>query len=111
MHDFHAEVCPVEYISPGIDDPAISRQNRLVEVQTIEVERHSRYRQGAEPDTNHRPCSEEEVKGPAVVVACVLEDQSPEVPMSRNDVVGLFLLSEFVSVVVGYIFCRLTYQG
>ena len=84
VHHFHAEVGAVQHISPGVQDTALSIQNRLVEVETVQVERHGADTHGCEPDADHRPGSQEEVKAAAVVEGGVLEDQATEVTVGSH---------------------------
>ena len=111
VHHFHAEVGAVQHISPGVQDAALSIQNRLVEVETVQVESHGADAHGGEPDADHRPGSQEEVKAAAVVEGGVLEDQATEVTVGSHDVVGLFLLAELVAVVLGLALGGFTHQG
>ena len=111
VHHFKTEVRTVEDVSPGVDDTTLAVQYRLVEVETIQVERHRGHTQSGEPDANHRPCTQEEVQSTGVVERSVLEDETTEVAVGCNDVVGLFFLTEFVAVVLGLVLGGLTYQG
>jgi hypothetical protein len=49
-------------------------ENRLVEVETVEVERHGANTHCRKPDTDYRPSTQEEVQGAAIVERSVLED-------------------------------------
>jgi hypothetical protein len=62
MHDFHPEVSAVQNVSPGVDDTTLAIEDRLVEVETVEVECHGADAQGGHPNPNHWPGSQEEVK-------------------------------------------------
>ena len=97
VHHFHTQTSTVEHICPGVDHFALGLNNRLVEVETVEVECHGGHTQSGKPDTHDRPCSKEEVQGAGVVEGSVLEDQATEVTMSSNDVVGLFFLTKLVA--------------
>ena len=110
VHHFHTQVGPVDHISPGANHPTLRVEDRLVEVETVQVERHRADAQGREPDANHRPCTQEEVQGTAVVERRVLEDQTTEVAVRCHDVVGLFLLAKLVAVVLRLRLGRLTHQ-
>ena len=90
VHHFKSQVSAVEYISPGADHTTLRVDDRLVEVEAIQVERHGADPQSGEPDAYHWPSSEEEVQAAAVVEASVLEDETTEVTVSSNDVVGFF---------------------
>ena len=61
VHHFHAKTSTVEDICPSVDHFALTINDGLVEVETVEVERHRRYAQGSKPDTDNRPSSKEEV--------------------------------------------------
>ena len=93
VHDFHTQTSAVEYISPGVQDFALTIHDGLVEVETVQVERHRGNTQSGEPDTNNRPCCQEEVQRTGVVKGSVLEDQATEVTVSSNDVVCLLYTS------------------
>merc|ERR1711991_751251 len=108
---FHAEVGTVQHISPGVQDAALTIQDGLVEVETVQVESHGADAHGSEPDADNGPGSQEEVKAAAVVEGCVLEDQATEVAVGSHDVVGLFLLAELVAVVLGLSLGGFTHQG
>jgi hypothetical protein len=110
VHDFHTKTSTVENISPGVQDMTLIIHDGLVEVETVQVERHRGDTQSGEPDTDNRPCCEEEVQRTGVVEGSVLEDQTTEVPVGSNDVVGLFFLTELVSIVLGLVFGGLTNQ-
>jgi len=62
MHNFHSKTCTVQYICPGVQYTTLTIEDGLVEVETIEVECHGAYAQCSEPDSNDRPCCQEEVK-------------------------------------------------
>merc|ERR1711991_889767 len=108
---FHAEVGAVQHISPGVQDTALTIKDGLVEVETVQVERHGADAHGGEPDADNGPSSQEEVKATAVVEGGVLEDQTTEVTVGSHDVVGLFLLAELVAVVLGLALGGFTHQG
>ena len=111
VHHFHPQVGTVDDVSPSVDHVALSIHNGVVEVEPVEVEGHGADPQCGEPDTDHRPSGEEEVQRAAVVEAGILEDQATEVTVGRHDVVGLFLLTEFVTVVLRLGFGGLTDQA
>ena len=90
MHHFHTQVGTVDDVCPGANDTTLAINHRLVEVESIQVERHGADAQCSKPDANHRPCTQEEVQAAAVVEGRILEDQPTEVAMSCHDVVGLF---------------------
>jgi hypothetical protein len=101
VHYFHAKASSVEDVSPGRDDAALAIDNRLVEVETVEVEGHRGHAEGGEPDADNGPGCKEEVQAAAVVEGGVLEDQATEVTVGSHDVVGLFFLAKLVAVVLG----------
>jgi len=108
VHNFETEVSTVQDVSPGVDNMSLSIKERLVEVETIEVECHGANTKSSEPDTDNRPCCEEEVQRTGVVEGGVLEDEATEVTVSGYNVVGLFFLSELVTVVLGFVLSRFT---
>lgn len=110
VHYFKTEVRTVQNVRPGVDYTTLRVKDGLVEVETVQVECHGRYTKSSEPDTDYRPCTQEEVQGTAVVERCILEDQTTEVAVGCNDVVSFFLLTELVTVVLRFGFSGLTYQ-
>ena len=100
VHHLHPQTSSVENVGPGVNNTGLSINNRLVEVETIEVEGHGRNAEGGEPDTYNWPSCQEEVKTSRVVERSVLEDQTTEVTMGCDDVIGLFLLSELITIVL-----------
>ena len=62
VHYFHTQSSAVKYVCPGVQDSALSIKDRLVEVETVQVERHCGNTKSGEPDTNNRPGCEEEVQ-------------------------------------------------
>ena len=84
VHHFHAEAGTVEDVSPGVQHTALGIQDGLVEVEAVQVEGHGAHAEGGEPDANHRPGSQEEVKAAAVVEGSVLEDQATEVTVGSH---------------------------
>ena len=111
VHDFHAQVCSVKNVCPGVQDTTLTIKDGLVEVETVQVEGHGAHAKGGEPDADNGPGSQEEVQAAAVVERCVLEDQATEVTVGSHDVVGLFLLAELVAVVQGIVLGGFTHQG
>ena len=111
VHHFHTQTSAVQHISPGVDHTALGIQDRLVEVETVQVEGHRAHAKGGEPDANHGPGSQEEVEAAAVVEGGVLEDQATEVTVGSHDVVGLFFLAELVTVVLALGLGGFTHQG
>ena len=101
VHHFHSETSSVQDVCPGVHHTTFTLNNGLIEVKPVEVESHGADAEGGKPDSHDRPGGEEEVEGTRVVETGVLEDESSEVAMSSNDVVGLFLLTKFVSIVLG----------
>merc|ERR1712100_85587 len=111
VHHFHAKAGTVQHISPGVQDSALTIEDGLVEVETVQVESNGANAQGSEPDADNGPGAQEEVKAAAVVEGCVLEDQATEVTVGSHDVVGLFLLAKLVAVVLGLGLGGFTHQG
>ena len=107
VHNFHTQTSTVQNICPGVQDFALTIHDGLVEVETVEVECHGANTKCSEPDANDRPCCEEEVQRAGVVEGSVLEDQATEVTVGSDDVVGLFFLTELITIVLGLSFCRL----
>ncbi len=101
VHYLHPETSSIQNVCPGVQDFTLTILDRLVEVETVQVEGHRGNTKCGEPDTNDRPGCQEEVKTSGVVERCVLEDQTTEVTMGCDDVVCLFLLTELVTVVLG----------
>ena len=108
MHNFHTQTCTVQHVCPSVEDTSLVVLDGLVEVETVEVERHRGNTKCGEPDTDNRPCCEEEVQRTGVVEGSVLEDQATEVTVSGDDVVGLFFLTELVTIVLGLGFSSFT---
>jgi len=110
VHHLHTQTCTVQNISPGVQDFALTIHDGLVEVETVKVECHGANTKCSEPDTDNRPCCEEEVQRTGVIERSVLEDQATEVTVSSNDVVGLFFLTELVTIVLGLVLSGFTNQ-
>ena len=100
MHNFHTQTSAVKHVCPGVEHTTLTIKDGLVEVETVEVECHGAYAQCSKPDSDNRPCGEEEVKTSAVVEGSILEDQTTEVTMGCDDVISFFFLSEFVTIVL-----------
>ncbi len=111
VHHFHAEAGTVEDVGPGVDHPALVVEDRLVEVEAIQVEGHRANAEGSEPDAHHGPARQEEVEAAAVVEAGVLEDQATKVTVGSHDVVGLFFLAKLIAVVLRLALGGFTHQG
>ena len=110
VHHFHAQASTVQDVSPGWDDSVLTVNQRLVEVETVQVEGHCGNAESGKPNTHDGPSCEKEVERTRVVEAGVLEDETTKVPVCRNNVVGFFFLTELVSVVLGFIFSSFTDQ-
>ncbi len=110
MHYLHAQTSTVENVCPSVQNFTLRIHDGLVKVETVEVECHGANTKSSEPDTDNRPCCEEEVQRAGVVEGSVLENQTTEVTVSGNDVVGLFFLTKLVTIVLGLIFGGLTNQ-
>jgi len=93
VHHFHPDTSAVEHICPGADNATLRIKDRLVEVKTIEVEGHGAHAHCGEPDSDDRPCTQEEVQGTAVVERSILEDQAIEDGRPLNDA-GFFFLQK-----------------
>jgi hypothetical protein len=55
VHYFHTEVSAFDDVSPGVNNPDLSINDRRVEVETVQVECHCADAQGSEPDSDYRP--------------------------------------------------------
>ena len=110
VHHFHTQTSTVENVCPSVQDATLTINDGLVEVESVQVECHSRDTKSSEPDTNHRPRSQEKVERATVVKGSILENQTTEVSMSSNDVIGLFFLTKLVTVVLGLSFSGFTNQ-
>jgi hypothetical protein len=62
VHDFHTQTSTVKNVCPSVEDTTLTIKDGLVEVETVEVKCHGRDTKSSEPDTNNRPCCEEEVQ-------------------------------------------------
>ena len=103
MHNLHTQTSAVEDIRPGVHHMTLTLNNGLIEVESVEVERHSGDAEGGKPDAHNRPCCQEEVKAAAIVERSILEDQTSEVTVCCNNVVGFFFLPKLVSIVLAHI--------
>ena len=99
VHHLHTKIGAVDDVCPGIDDTALGVHDRLVEIESIEVECHSRNAHSCEPDSNHRPGSKEEMKSTGVVERGILEDKTTKVTVCGDDIVRFLLLAEFITSV------------
>ena len=111
VHDFHTQIGAVENVGPGVDDTSLRINDGLVEIEAIKVEGHGGDSHSRQPDSDHRPGSQEEVEGTGVVEGSVLEDETSEVSVRRDNVVSFLFLSELVSSVGRLGFGGLTDQG
>ena len=111
VHNLHSQASSVDHICPGGDNSPLAIQDRLVEVETVQVEGHRAHAKAGEPDAHYGPGCKEEVQAAAVVEGCVLEDQATEVTVGSHDVVGLFFLTKLITVVVALIFGGFTHQA
>ena len=110
MHDLHSKTCSVENICPGVKDVSLVILDRLVEVESVEVKRHGADAEGGKPDSHDWPRCEEEMQRARIVERSILEDQTTEVSMCCNNVVGLFFLTELVTIVLRLCFSGFTYK-
>ena len=62
MHNFETQPSTIKNISPCINYMTLIINNRLVEVETIQIEGHRGYTKSGEPDAYNRPGSKEEMK-------------------------------------------------
>ena len=108
VHDFHTETSAVQNVCPSVKDMTLVILDRLVEVETVQVERHRGDTKCGEPDANNRHAAKKCKNG--VVEGSVLEDQATEVTVSSDDVISLFFLTKLVTVVLGLCFGGLTNQ-
>ncbi len=111
MHHLHTQVCAVDDVSPSVDDTSLRVDNGLVEVETVQVESHGGNTHGSQPNTENRPQGKEEVKCPRVVEGGVLKDETSKVAVGGDNVVGFFLLSEFVTCISRFVFGGFADQG
>ena len=64
VHNFHTQTSAVENVCPGVEHTTLTIKDGLVEVETVQVERHRGNTKCGEPDANNNcPCSKEEVQG------------------------------------------------
>ena len=110
VHNFHTQTSTVQNVCPGVQDFVLTINDGLVEVETIQVECHRADAKCSEPDADNSHAARKKCKRTGVVEGCVLEDQTTEVTVCSNDVVGLFFLTELVTIVLGLGFGGLTNQ-
>ena len=67
MHHFHTKTLAVQDVSPSVDDVSVTAHNRLVKIETVEVESHCGYTEGGKPNANHGPSSKKEMEAAAIV--------------------------------------------
>ena len=103
----YPDTCAVQNVCPSVKDTTLTIDDGLVEVETVQVGCHGGDTKCSEPDTDNRPPRGRSAR--TGVVEGVLEDQTTEVAMS-NDVIGLFFLTELVTVVLGLSFSGFTNQ-
>ena len=110
VHDFHSQTGTVENVCPGVQNTTLTINNGLIEVESVEVECHGADAEGGKPDSHDWPRSEEEMQTSRIVKRCILENQTTEVTVCGNNVVGLFFLTELVTIVLGLSFRGFTDQ-
>ena len=110
MHYLKTKVGTIQDICPGVDNSTLTFNNGLIEVESVEVKCHGADAEGGKPDSHDWPRSEEEMQTSRIVKRCILENQTTEVTVSGNDVVGLFFLTKLVTVVLGLSFSSFTDQ-
>ena len=111
VHHFHSETSTVQNVCPRINHMPIACLDGLVEVKTVEVECHGGDAERGKPDPHDWECSQEEVERARVIKASILENQTSEVTMCGNDIVGLFLLTKLVSIILADLFGSLPNKG
>ena len=62
MHNFHTQTSTIKYICPGVQNTTLTINNGLIEVESVEVERHGGDAEGGKPDSHDELCCEEEVQ-------------------------------------------------
>ena len=101
MHNFHTKSTTIKNVCPSRDYTFLIIFDGTIVVKSVQIKSHRGNPKSSKPNTNYGPGSKEEVQAAAVVEGGVLEDQATEVTVGSHDVVGLFLLAEFISVVLG----------
>ena len=99
VHDFDTEIRAIDDIGPRVDEMTRRVDNRLIEVEAIEVESHSGDTERSKPDTDDWPCTEEEVERTRIVERRVLEDETTKVTMCSRDGVSFGDLAKVVTSV------------
>ena len=94
MHHFHPKSSTVQNISPSRNYSVLTINQRLIEVETVEIECHRGNTKSGEPDTNDGPGSKEEVQRTGVIERSILENKASKVTVSGNNVISLFFLTE-----------------
>ena len=66
VHNFHTQTSAVENVCPGVEHTTLTIKDGLVEVETVQVERHRGDTKCGEPDTNNshaarKKCKEREL--------------------------------------------------
>ena len=111
VHHFKTEISTVKDVCPGVDHATVVIKQRLIKVESVEVECHGTNTKSSKPDANYRPGSKEEVKTTRVIEGSVLENKATKITVSSYNVVGLFFLSELVSVVLRFSFSCFADEG
>ena len=55
MHDLETKISTIKNIRPSIYDSSWTSDHRLIEVEAIKIERHSRYAERREPNAYDWP--------------------------------------------------------
>ena len=111
VHHFHTQTSTVENVCPGVQNTTLTINNGLIEVESVEVECHGADAEGGKPDSHDWATQRgRNAASSRIVKRCILENQTTEVTVSSDDVVGLFFLTELVTIVLGLGFGGLTNQ-
>ena len=100
VKDFKTKVGSVQNVSPSIDYLTITCNDRLIEIKSIQIERHCRNTQSSEPNANNWPSGEKEVKAATVIKRSILKDKATEVTVSSDNIICLLLLTKLVTIVM-----------
>ena len=100
VHHFHSETSTVQNVGPSVNHFALVLNDGLVEVEAIQVKRHSANTKSGKPNANDWPSRKEKVQRPAVVEGSLVENQTTEVTVGCHDVVSLFFLAELIALVL-----------
>ena len=62
VHHFHTETSTVQNVCPGVEHTILRIDDGLVEVETVQVERHRGHTQSGEPDANNSQAARKKCK-------------------------------------------------